>query len=149
MEYFIATALYEKVQENGALQTVKESYLVDALSFTEAEQRFTEELRPYMSGEWRVDDIKRARIAELIESKDTESNTFFKSKVAIIIIDEKSGAEKRSNQTWIVQAKDLTDAVRTIHDTMKKSMTAYTIVSVAESPILDVFHYTPTDSEDE
>ena len=68
MEWFECKVKYDKTMENGLIKQVTEAYLVDALSFTEAERRFLEEIEPFMSGEYMVTDIKRAKIAELFES---------------------------------------------------------------------------------
>ena len=70
-EWFECKVRYDKTMENGQIKKVTEAYLVDALSFTEAEKRFLEEIEPFMSGEFTVTDIKRARIAELVESIDS------------------------------------------------------------------------------
>ena len=104
MEWFECKVKYDKTMENGLIKQVTEAYLVDALSFTEAERRFLEEIEPFMSGEYMVTDIKRAKIAELFESNDGLADRWFKCKVAFITLDEKTGAEKRANQMMMVQA---------------------------------------------
>ena len=63
--WFECKIRYEKVMENGMNKKVTEPYLVDALSFTEAEARIIEEITPYISGEFTVSDIKRANYSEL------------------------------------------------------------------------------------
>ena len=47
--WFECKIRYEKVMENGMNKKVTEPYLVDALSFTEAEARIIEEITPYIS----------------------------------------------------------------------------------------------------
>ena len=118
-EWFECKVRYEKTLENGLVKKVTEPYLVDALSFTEAERRFIEEIEPFMSGEFQVTDIK----------------------VAFITLDEKSGAEKKSNQNMLIQASDLRDAVKRLDKGMEGTMADYEIASIAETPIMDVFHY--------
>ena len=118
-----------------------EAYLVDAFSFTEAERRFLEEIEPFMSGEFMVTDIKRAKIAELFESNDGLADRWFKCKVAFITLDEKSGAEKRANQIMMVQAIDLRDAIKSLDKAMEGTLGDYVIVSVAETAIMDVYRY--------
>ena len=93
-EWFECKVRYEKTLENGLVKKVTEPYLVDALSFTEAERRFIEEIEPFMSGEFQVTDIKRAKYAELFETDEDAADRWFKAKVAFITLDEKSGAEK-------------------------------------------------------
>ena len=48
--WFECKIRYEKVVENGMQKKVTEPYLVDALSFTEAEARIIEEMTPFISG---------------------------------------------------------------------------------------------------
>lgn len=140
-EWFECKVRYDKQMENGQIKKVTEAYLVDALSFTEAEKRFLEEIEPFMSGEFVVTDIKRARLAELVESIDGQADRWFKTKVAFITLDEKTGVEKRTAQNMLVQAVDLRDAVKNLDNAMKGTLGDYVIVSVAETPIMDVYKY--------
>ena len=140
-EWFECKVRYEKTLENGLVKKVTEPYLVDALSFTEAEKRFIEEIKPFMSGDFQVTDIKRAKYAELFEADEEAADRWFKAKVAFITLDEKSGAEKRSNQNMLIQAADLRDAVKRLDKGMEGTMADYVIVSIAETPIMDIFHY--------
>lgn len=140
-EWFECKVAYDKTMEDGLIKKVKETYLVDALSFTEAEKRFLEEIQPYMSGEFVVTDIKRAKIAELFESVDSQDDRWFKAKVAFITMDEKTGAEKRTAQVMLVQAADLRVAVKNLDKGMANTLGDYVIVSIAETPIMDIFRY--------
>ena len=142
-EWFECKVHYERTMDDGKVKKVNEPYLVDALSFTEAEERIIEERKHYMSGEFQVSDIKRARYAELFETDDESADRWFKVKLTFITLDEKTGAEKKTSQNVLVQAADLRDAVKRLDEGMKSSMMDYVISSVAESPLLDVYHYTP------
>ena len=142
-EWFECKVKYERTMDDGNVKKVNEPYLVDALSFTEAEERIIEERKHYMSGEFQVSDIKRARYAELFETDDESADRWFKVKLTFITLDEKTGAEKKTSQNVLVQAADLRDAVKRLDEGMKSSMMDYVISSVAESPLLDVYHYTP------
>lgn len=142
-EWFECKVKYERTMDDGKVKKVNEPYLVDALSFTEAEERIIEERKHYMSGEFQVSDIKRARYAELFETDDESADRWFKVKLTFITLDEKTGAEKKTSQNVLVQAADLRDAVKRLDEGMKTSMMDYVISSVAESPLLDVYHYTP------
>lgn len=141
MEWFECKVRYDKTMENGLSKQVTETYLVDALSFTEAERRFIEEIEPFMGGEFTVTDIRRTKIAELFESNDGLADRWFKCKVAFITLDEKTGAEKRANQMMMIQAIDLRDAVKALDKAMEGTLGDYVIVSVAESPVMDVYRY--------
>lgn len=127
--------------ENGMNKNVTEPYLVDALSFTEAEARIIEEMTPYISGEFTVSDIKRAGYSELFFSEDANADRWFKCKLTFITLDEKSGSEKKTSTNVLVQASDLRDAVKKLDDGMRGSMADYLIASVAETAIMDVYPY--------
>lgn len=137
--WFECKVRYEKVMENGASKKVTEPYLVDALSFTEAEARIIEEVSPFISGEFTVSDIKRANYSELFDSENAEADRWFKCKLLFITLDEKSGAERKTATTVLVKAKDLREAVKNLDEGMKGTMADYTIASVAETAIMDVF----------
>ncbi len=92
--WFECKIRYEKVMENGMNKKVTEPYLVDALSFTEAEARIIEEMTPFITGEFTVSDIKRANYSELFASDEESADRWFKCKLIFITLDEKSGAEK-------------------------------------------------------
>lgn len=140
-EWFECKVRFDKTLETGLMKKVTETYLVDALSFTEAERRFIEEMTPYISGEFTVTDIKRARLAYVFECEDAAADRWFKAKVAYITLDEKSGAEKRTNQNVLVQATDFRDAVKVLDKNMEGTLGDWVIVSIAETLIMDVFHY--------
>lgn len=140
-EWFQCTIKYEKTLENGLVKKVSEPYLVDAISFTEAEKRIIEEIKPFMTGIFEVSDIKRAHYAELFESTDESADRFFKAKLQFITLDEKSGKEKKTSQNLLVQAADLRDSIQRLDEGMKTSTIDYTIASVQETPIMDIYHY--------
>ncbi len=141
-QYFECKVRYEKTLENGLVKRVTEPYIVEALSFTEAEARFTQEIEPFVSGsEYEISDIRKARLSDLIESQDGNDDRWFKAKVAFLSLDEVSGQEKRTNQTMLVKAQDLRVAVKNLDAYMAGSMADYLIVGLAETAIMDIFHY--------
>ena len=135
--WFECKVRYDKLQENGAAKKVNEPYLVDALSFTEAEARITEEQRPFISGEFQVSAIKPTKIAEIFW--DETGDRWYLVKVAFITIDEKTAAEKRSNSLILVQAAHFKHALEHFEEGMKGTMADYEIVSINETPIMDVY----------
>ena len=137
--YFLSTVRYDKVMENGLQKTVNEQYLFDALSFTEAEARTIEELKPYISGEFTIPQIVKPRISELFLSDDTAADRYYKVKVSFITLDEKSGAEKKTNSFILVQASDFKNAYDRFIEGMKGTMADYEIVSIVETQILDYY----------
>ena len=141
MEWFECKVQYDKTQENGLIKSTKEAYLVDALSFTEAEETITKEIEPFMSGEFMVSDIKRARIAELFENEDLNADRLYKVKIGFISYDEKSEKEKIVTQTDIVQATDFKNALETLEKAMHGTLGDYKIISITETALMDVFRH--------
>ncbi|MDR2804678.1 MAG: DUF4494 domain-containing protein [Dysgonamonadaceae bacterium] len=141
MNWFECKVSYEKMMENGVQKRVSEPYLVDALSFTEAEARIIEEIKHYVSGEFIVANIKRARIAELFLNE--KGDRYYRVKVYLITLDEKSGAEKKTAIQMIAQASDIKEAIAVVEEGMKGSMVDYAIASVIETLIMDVFPFQP------
>lgn len=139
VNYFLSTVRYEKTMENGLNKTVSEQYLFDALSFTEAEARTIEELKPYISGEFSIPQIVKPRISELMLSENVSADRYYKVKVSFITLDEKSGAEKKTNSFILVQASDFKNAYDRFIEGMKGTMADYEIVSIVETQILDYY----------
>ena len=132
---------YEKTMDDGLQKKVKETYVVDALSFTEAEQRIMEEMSSYISGEFTIKDIKIAPYKEIFFSDEEMADRWYKAKLQFITIDEKTEKEKRSNVNYLVQAGTLKGAVGNIESVMGTTMIDYVIASIAETTLMDVFEY--------
>ena len=137
--WFECKVRYDKTLDTGMIKTVTEPYLVDALSFTEAEARIIEEMQPYMSGEFTVSDIKRVKFSDTFFNET--GDRYYKAKLYFITLDEKSGAEKKTAVNMLVQATTLKEAVETVEAEMGKTMIDYTLASVNETAIMDVFKY--------
>lgn len=138
MAQWIETKLrYDKVMENGAVKKVNESYLVDALSFAEAEARIIKEMRPYIDGDFTVEAVKKAKIAEVLGS-DTAS-WWWKVRVAFITINEHTGTEKRDLTDFLVPGEYLEDALSTFKQNMKGTIADYKVTAITETAIIDIF----------
>jgi len=130
---------YRKINESGVQKVVTEPYLVDALSYTEAETRINEEMSAYISEEFKITNIKVANYAEIHPVEN--SDRWFKSKVSLIAYDEESGKERKTNLYLLVQANDVKEAFDNTNGAMKGTTGDYTIPAISESPIMDVFPY--------
>ena len=137
--WFECKISYEKTMENGMQKKATEHYLVDALSFTEAEARITTSVEPFISGEFKVEDIKRARLAEV--SLDLEGDKYYKAKVNYITLDERSGREKRTPTYMLVQASTIDEAKDRLIEGMNGTLSDYVVESLTETKLLDVFTY--------
>lgn len=135
--WFECKVRYDKLQENGAVKKVNEPYLVDALSFTEAEARITEEQTPFISGDFSVSAVKRTKIAEIffVEGGDR----WYLVKVGFITIDEKTAVEKRSSSLILVQASNFKEAYDNFMKGMGGTMADFEIMSITETPLMDVY----------
>lgn len=140
--WFECKVSYERQADSMGMKKVSESYLVDALSFTEAEKRIIKEVRPFVSvGELEVVNIRRARIAELFLNDEAEDDRYFRAKVNFITVDEKSGSEKKTSATMIVKSDSLPNAVTELKAQLDSQMASYEIAAVIDTQILDVFQY--------
>ena len=134
---------FEKTMENGLTRKVTELYLVDALSFAEAEGRITKEMEPYISGDFDVVTIKRTNISEIVENAVDAADKWFKAKLNFITIDEKTGREKKQAVHFIVRATDINNAHSVVVEHMKGSVMDYEISTLDETKIMDLFRYEP------
>lgn len=139
--WFECKIQYEKTVEDGLQKKVTEAYTVDALSFTEAEQRITEELSSYISGQFDIKDIKIAPYKEIFFADEDSADRWYKVKLQFITIDEKTEKEKRSNVNYLVNAGTLNGAVKNIDEAMGGTMIDYVIAAVSETSLMDVFEY--------
>jgi len=138
--WFNTIVKYEKTGDEGKIVKISESYLVDALSFTEAEARIIEEMRPFISGEFITTTIRRARINELFANPN--GDRWWDCKVFFISLDEEKGIEKRTASKMMVQANDIDEASAELKKGMAGSMASYVVAGITETPILDVFPFT-------
>lgn len=138
-QWFECKVRYDRMMENGAVKKVTEPYLVDALSFTEAEARIIEERTPYISGDLNVTAVKRTKIAEIFWNDDEQADRFYTVKVAFITIDEKTGVEKKASTLMLVQAASFKDAMEHFLAGMKGTMADFEIQAITETPILDCY----------
>lgn len=139
MNYFQCKIRYEKTQENGEIKKVTEPYLVDALSFTEAEARIIEEMEPFISGEFTVANISRYNVSEIIDKGN--GDRWFRFKVSFIAIDERSAKEKKTSSYMLVRAFKIKESELIHNDYMKSTMADYTVDKIEETKIIDIFKF--------
>ncbi len=135
--WFECKVRYDKMMENGMVKKANEPYLVDALTFTEAEARIVEEMKPYISGEYSISSEKKTKISEIFFNE--AGDRYYQVKVNFVTLDEKSGTEKKTSTLILVQASDFEDALKQFQQGMKGTMADYEIASIAETMIMDVF----------
>lgn len=148
--WFETKIKYQKTMEDGSERVVSELYVVDALTCTEAENKVIDEMSAYISGENKVTRTSEAAFGEVFFSDNDEDDKWYKARLSFITIDEKSNKEKRSNVTYLVQAKSLARALRYVDEVMGKTMIDYDIVGLNETKVFDVFeHHAPSSENKE
>jgi len=141
--WFECKVRYDKLDENGLPRKVTEPYLVDALSFTEAETRISKEMQPYISGEFIIASIKKANISELFENPS--GDRWYRCRVNFIMVDMEKGTEKKVGSTIYVQANDIKEALENLTKGLQGTMSDYVVASITETMVLDVYPYVAPD----
>ena len=146
--WFETTIRHDKTMEDGMQKKVSELYVVDALSFGEAEEAITREMSAYISGEFDVKNINPAAYGEVFFSDNANDDRWYKTKLQFITIDEKTEKEKRSSVSYLVQAATINAAIKNIDEVMGGTMIDYVIANISETRIMDVFeHHAATKPE--
>ena len=138
-KYYEVKIQYQKMQEDGKEKKVTEQYVVEALSFTEAESRIAEEMLPYTDGDLDVVSEKIAPFNEIFLSDNSTDDKWFVSKVGFITLDEKTAKEKKQTFRYLVQAATSELALDYTKEMFSHGMSDYSIEAVQDTPTLDVF----------
>lgn len=141
-KWYETTVRYDRQSEDGGQKKVSETYVVDALSFGEAEETIAKEMEPYIAGEFEVKNITPATYGEVFFSDSAADDRWYKAKLSFITIDEKTEKEKRSNVIYLVQAADFKGAVKNIEEVMGTTTIDYVIANISETKLMDVFEHT-------
>lgn len=134
MNYFEVKITFDKTLENGKEKKISELYLVDAVSFTEAEAKTTAEFSPLPN--FKVKSIRQYKVAEIVNRVDSEDTSYFKCKLNFITLDEKSGKEKKTAVYMLVDAETLDKAKTMLVEHMKNTMADYSIEKIEETKIM-------------
>ena len=137
--YFECSVKFRKTDEEGVNKLVTESYIVSALSFSEAESNINEQMKVYVGEDFKIVNIKLTNYSEIATFEDTDK--WFKSKISLLYFDEESGKEKKSNIYMLVQANDAKNAYDNTIAALKGTISDFTIPSVSETKIVEVFEY--------
>lgn len=144
-KWYLCKVSYERQADEMGMKKVTESYLVDALSFTEAEERVIKEVTPFVSvGELEVVNIRPMRLAELL--LDEESGKYYRAKVDLTTIDT-AGQERKVGTAMVVQADSLLEGTKSLLAHLDSGVSAYELVSIGELDILDVYQYVAPPAE--
>lgn len=138
-KFFEVKVQYQKMLEDGKEKNVTEQYVVEALSFTEAEARITEEITHYTDGDFDVVSEKIAPYNEIFLSDKSDDDKWFISKVGFITIDERTAKEKKQTFRYLVQAETSEKAMDYTKEMFSHGMSDYSIDAVQDTATLEVF----------
>ena len=139
--WFECKVRYEKTGDDGMPRKVTETYVVDAVSFGEAESRILEEMGKYVSGEIEVVDLKIAQYKEIFFANNNLADKWYKAKLAFITIDEKTDKEKKTSVYYLVNAGNINSALKNVDKIMGVTMIDYQTCNLTETQVIDVFEY--------
>ena len=137
--WFECKVKYMKIDQGGHERKVNDSYLLDAVSFTDAETRIFQQMQVLTNGEFQVVNIKKSNITEIIS--DDNGEWWYKAKISLITIDEEAGREKKVNNYVLVMADDINDGLKKLEKGLEYMLVPYVVTSIALSPIAEVFPY--------
>jgi hypothetical protein len=143
--WFLCKVKYAKENEQGLLKNVSEQYLVDAVSFTEAEARIYDMLGSVIRGDFQVTNISKSNFVDVFFFEDID--IWHKCKISYIVADADSGKEKKVTQFMLVTAHDVKEAYDRIHESLSNMLVSFRVPEVTESPIIEVFPYEKEDEE--
>jgi len=138
MNYFQCKISYLSQNDDGSISKKTEEYILNALSFIEAEtklQEYLEELIP----EYNLLSCKKTNLSDVVidESKDN----FFKTKVSYISFDEDSGKQKKINEVFLVQADSLKETLSKMEARLVGSIVDWEIPNITKTNIVEFFQY--------
>ncbi len=127
------------VTEEGESKQVTDNYLVDAVSYTDAEKRIYELSEQEVSGEFTITNISKTNISEVINYEDSEQ--WFKCKVAYVTLDATTDKESKINTYFLVGADNIKQAFERVEDNLSSMLVPFEIPSIALTNFLEVFPY--------
>ena len=137
MNWYEVKVSYDKTADNGMLARVKESYLIEGVSYTDAEARTVEELKPFISGEMEIESIVKRKFSEVV--LDGAGEKYYKAKINMVTLDEKLGTEKKQAVVLLIEANDFNTAYKRVNEAIKECVSDCEVVMIQETAIIDVF----------
>ena len=138
--WFECKVKYIKIDEaSGREKKVNEPYLVDAVSFTEAENRIHKELEQMIRGDFQVTNIRKANYSDIFPIENADR--WFKCKVSYVAVDESAGKEKKVSNQMLVMGNDLKEAYDNLMTSLEGMTIDFDVLGINESAIMDVFPY--------
>ena len=138
--WFECKVRYEKTQEDGMPKKVTETYVVDGINFGDAFKGICEYAIKHIADEFDIVGMNMARYKDIV-TVNSISEKFFRVKINVITIDEKTDKQKKTPMFLLVRADNINEARKAVDDEyMKGTMTDYEISSVVETKIVDLYY---------
>ena len=137
--WFVCKVKYQKLDEKGKTRNVSEQYLVDAVSFTEAESRIYEKMGEMIQGDFYVSNISKSNFTDVFPYEDSE--IWHKCKMTYTLEVEGSGKEKKVTNYILLTAPDVKTAYERVYESLDNMLMDFRVPDINESPILEVFPY--------
>lgn len=139
--WFTVKVKYTKQLEDGRLKRVTEPYLVDSVSFTDAEARMYEEIGQSVTGEFLITGITKTEYADIFYYDD--SDDWYKCKLTYVSIDGDEGKEKKITSNFLVTAGSVKEAYERIKESLSDMTVTFEVPSIMLTPIVEVLPYNP------
>lgn len=137
MRFFEVKVKYDKMQDNGSLKAVTETYALDALSFTEAEAKITDMMRPFINGSFEVTAEKIAPYTNFIRG---QHDLYYQVKYTFTSVNEITGTESKKHlETILINAEDFDEAKAKAVSYQHECVLDWQIDTLKETKIIDVF----------
>ena len=88
----------------------KETFIVKAISFAEAEDKAYLDFKDYAVTDIDVLSVKISNVTEVILDENDEKEKYYKVKYSVIVLDEKSAKEKRIPHYLLFNASSIDEA---------------------------------------
>lgn len=137
-DWFTAKIKYLKQLDNGSIASRTDNYLLNALSFTEAEARLQGILEQSIP-EYNLLVLAKTNIEDVVI--DEADEFFFKTKVSYISADADSGKETKITEVYMIQAETVEGATDKMKSRLEGSIVDWEIPSVVKTTIVDCFPY--------
>lgn len=132
---------YDGVTEKGEKTNMKETWLVRAATFAEAESRATEKVCAYTG----VEDVgveacvKRNIAAIWVSSLNDDLMKFYKVRCGGLLVNEKTGKERIVKRDYLVLSPNMLDAYETFVKCISDSdFSEFEVLGINLTPIVEV-----------
>ena len=114
----------------------KETFIVKAISFAEAEDKAYLDFKDYAVTDIDVLSVKISNVTEVILDENDEKEKYYKVKYSVIVLDEKSAKEKRIPHYLLFNASSIDEAREMYKREMAGCVSDIILESITETKII-------------